>query len=170
MDRETLFRNAIDANKDRLYRLCCSLLADEDARQDAYQEVLLNIWQGLGRFRGQSQLSTWVYRVAVNTCLMFRRTEHRRQRRFASSDEEQIGEIPDPPARSAIQDSQLRQLYAGITRLPDMDRVVISLYLEDVSTREMAEILGITEANARVKLHRVKKNLKQLVERSDGTE
>ena len=86
--------------------------------------------------------------------------------------EAQVREIKQAQrARGRVpKDGQIRQLYAVINRLPEMDRVVISLYLDDVSTREMAEILGISEVNARVKLHRVKKNLKQLVERSDGTE
>jgi RNA polymerase sigma-70 factor (ECF subfamily) len=77
--------------------------------------------------------------------------------------------IPDPWKPSEFQDEQVRHLYAGIRRLPPLECALVSLYLDDVSTCDIAEILGISEVNVRVKLHRAKKNLKEIMEHSDGT-
>ena len=92
------------------------------------------------------------------------------KRVFDVDGEIQIGEIPDHGTCSSPMDGRVRQLYAGIHQLPPLERTLISLYLDEVSTKEMAEILGISEVNTRVKLHRIKKTLKQLVENDHGTE
>jgi Sigma-70 region 2/Domain of unknown function (DUF4177) len=78
MDKETRFTSLLEANKDRIYRLCLCYVRDADASKDVYQEVLFHLWKSLDSFEGRSQVSTWVYRVTVNTCLGYLRAEKRR--------------------------------------------------------------------------------------------
>ncbi len=164
MDRDTQFRALIDANKDRVYRICSCYVGDPDARKDAYQDVLVHLWKSMDSFEGRSQLSTWIYRVAVNTCLGYLRTEKRRKKVFDEDASVETGEIADESPGSMQTESDVERLYACIGQLEPVDRALVSLYLEDVSSREMAEILGISEGNVRVKLHRVKKSLKEIWE------
>jgi len=171
MDREAQFRSAVDENKDRIYRICCCYVRDPEERKDVYQEVLIHVWENLRKFEGRSRISTWIYRITVNTCLGFARLEKRRKRLFDDEAQPDPDRTPGPPAGAAPEDGgeAIGRLYACINRLPPLDRALVSLYLEDVSTREMAEVLGIGEVNARVKLHRIKKTLKEMVE-NDGHE
>src|SRR5512139_1643627 len=79
-EKEAQFAAALERHRDALYRVCCAYARDEAERQDIYQEVLIHIWRSLEGFRGQSNLGTWMYRVAVNTCLGWLRHEKRRYR------------------------------------------------------------------------------------------
>lgn len=165
--KEDQFRRVVEEKKDMIFRLCCCYVRRECERSDVYQEILINIWKGLESFERRSQLGTWVYRVAVNTCLAHVRGEGRRNRVLTEStgDEvEGLSTAPDPAGAAERMDTASR-LYACINDLPVLDRTLVSLYLEDMSTKEMAGILGISEANVRVKLHRVKQNLKANWER-----
>lgn len=173
MDKESRFKGAIELNKDRIYRLCCCYVADNEARKDVYQEVLINIWSSFDSFESRSQISTWIYRVTINTCLGYLRSERRRKKIFQGGSDVDAETVADPDeGREQGQiEADVQRLYECVTELGPVDRALISLYLEDVSTREMAEILGISEVNVRVKLHRVKKSLKELLERrGHGTE
>lgn len=164
-DRDARFKAVIEANEDRIYRVCCCYVRDEDERQDVCQEVMAHIWRGLDEFRGESQLSTWVYRVTVNTCIDHLRAAKRRNRLTEGSPQ------GDPPTdavavfypEQALEDD-VQYLHECVRRLPSLDRALISLYLEDLDTREIAAVLGISEGNARVKLHRTKKRLKEIWE------
>jgi len=66
-----IFTNLIKENKDRIYRICCYYLADDEARKDLYQETLLNLWKGYKTFKGEASFSTWAFRITVNTALAF---------------------------------------------------------------------------------------------------
>jgi RNA polymerase sigma-70 factor, ECF subfamily len=168
MTRETRFTSAIETNKDRIYRICCCYVRDEEQRQDVFQEVLINIWESLDSFKGNSQLSTWIYRVAVNTCLGYSRSESRRRKVFDETRQVDFETVPDQEGtgNSEELEEDLRRLYDCINLLQPIEKTLVSLYLEDVSTAEMSEILGITEGNIRVKLHRIKKVLKEKMEGS----
>ena len=167
MDKDAQFKAVIEANRDRIYRICCCYVHDEDERQDVCQEVMVHIWRSLSDFQGRSQLSTWIYRVTVNTCFDHLRAAQRRNNLI----EERPAEDAAPCAAAAFEPDQtleddVRHLHECIRRLPTPEKALISLYLEDVDTREMAAILGISEGNVRVKLHRTKKRLKDLWEAS----
>jgi len=165
-EKEAKFAAAIEQHRDALYRICCAYVRAEADRQDIYQEVLIHIWRSLGAFRGQSNLGTWLYRVAVNTCLGWLRRETRRSQMLQRAGEEQqvlgasFGEAP-PVAET----DELKQLYARVAELPPVDRLLVSLYLEEMTTVEMAEVLGISEGNVRVKLHRIKNQLRAMWEK-----
>jgi RNA polymerase sigma factor (sigma-70 family) len=170
-DKDTHFKALIQVHKDSVYRLCLCYVRDPDARMDVFQEVLVNLWKSLTSFEGRSQVSTWIYRVTVNTCLGYLRSERRRKKVFDNNPGVELGDIAAEGAEAAHMERDVAHLYACIGQLEAVDRALVSLYLEDISTREMADILGISEGNVRVKLHRVKKSLKEIWERTnDGLE
>lgn len=165
-EKEAHFAATIERSRDALYRVCCAYVRDEADRQDIYQEVLIHIWKSLDAFRGQSNLSTWVYRVAINTCLGWLRHEKRRSLMLERAREHQqvvaTGLGQDVPT---IAEDNVRHLYAHLARLAPVDRLLVSLYLEDMDSAEMAAVLGISEGNVRVKLHRIKNQLREMWEK-----
>jgi RNA polymerase sigma factor (sigma-70 family) len=166
MDKDSRFKAAIEPNRDRIYRLCCCYVSKEDERKDVYQEVLIHVWQSLDRFEGKSDISTWIYRIAVNTCLGYLRSEQRRRKLFDDNSRVDEMDLPDRNwgEDSGQRDSDVQRLYACIGKLQPLDKTLVSLYLEELNTNEMAVVLGISEVNVRVKMHRIKKLLKDLWE------
>jgi RNA polymerase sigma-70 factor (ECF subfamily) len=138
-------------------------LTTEDC-QDLAQEILLQVWRSLPQFQGRASAATWFYRVALNTALGWHRKEHRRQAR-----QQPIVEVEDlsvaglDSAQQVVQREAVERLYAAIRQLPKTDAALVLLYLDDLSYRQMAEVLGISESNVGVKLNRVKKVLGELM-------
>ena len=167
-DQETQFKAIIESHKDRIYRICCCYVRNDNERKDVFQDVLIHIWESLHTFEGRSEIGTWIYRITVNTCLGYLRTEKRRKRLFDETSRPAPDEIPDYAAGDGPQhtEDEVQHLYRCINELQPIDKALISLSLEEVSTKQMAEIIGISEVNVRVKLHRIKKNLKDTWERT----
>jgi len=162
-DKEKRFTAAVEQHRDALYRVCCAYVLDEADRQDIYQEALVHVWKSLDTFRGQSNLGTWIYRIAVNTCLGWLRREKRRRQMLERAREEGSSEAATvEPHASTVPGESVQQLYACIARLAPVDRLLVSLYLEEMGSAEMAAVLGISEGNVRVKLHRIKQQLRQM--------
>lgn len=155
---QTFLRLVLD-NDARLRKICRVYARDPDARQDLYQDVLVQVWRSLPSFAGESLPGTWLYRVALNTALAHvRRRANRREtplydRDFASG---------AATAEDALESAQrLDELHAAIDRLSEFDKALVTLYLDEMTYREMAAILGISESNVGVKLHRIKKELER---------
>jgi len=138
---------------DRIFRLCMGFVNDYDAAQDLTQETFIIVWQKLDTFRNESSVGTWIFRIASNNCL--RQIE--KQRRFPKS------ELPIHLSEEKTYsiEPQIQFLYKCIAELPETDRIIISLELEDVKQSEIAKIVGLSEANTRVKIHRIKEKLTQ---------
>src|SRR6476620_9611200 len=132
--------------------------------QDLAQEILLQMWRSVQLFEGRASASTWVYRVALNTGLSWRRKERRRQARQRPllEVEDLSAASPDSPQRLS-QREEVERLYAAIRQLPEADVALVLLYLDDLSYRQMAEVLGISESNVGVKLNRAKHTLGELL-------
>jgi RNA polymerase sigma factor (sigma-70 family) len=170
MDKESQFQTVLLANSDRIYRICCCHVRDETMRQDVFQTVLLHLWESWETFQGGSQISTWIFRIAVNTCLGYLRTGRRGQRLLAQvAGQARLTGVPlsPSPTETCGTRDEIERLYECIHQLPPLDRVLVSLCLEEATTDEIAEVLGISPANARVKVHRVKKTLREIWERTD---
>ena len=158
---ENIFANLIEENKDKIYRICCYYIADEEDRKDLYQETLLNIWKGYKSFKGEALFSTWVFRITVNTALAFLS----KKRRFKQKTLQHFDLIKTEENSSKLDGVEaLNILHKGISRLPLLDMIIISLVLEEASSKEIAKITGLTESNVRVRIHRSKERLKQLLE------
>ena len=138
-------------------------LTTEDC-QDLVQEILLQVWRSLPQFQGRASVSTWFYRVALNTALDWHRKKHRRRVRQQS-----IFEVDDLSvdgldcAQQTVQREIVERLYSAIRQLPKTDAALVLLYLDDLSYRQIAGVLGISESNVGVKLNRAKKALGELM-------
>lgn len=135
--------------------------ADQD---DLLQETLISLWSSLPRFRGEAKETTWIYRVAIQTALVWRRGEQRRQRslRALSADvarRRQTFAIDQPDEKPSI-----KRLYAAIRQLPKVDASLALMHLDGMSYSEMAQVLGISENYVGVKLNRLRKQLAELLD------
>lgn len=158
MTTEERFRQAIAENGDRIYRICGYYYPCGDDRNDAYQEALIRIWETIGSFKNKSKVSTWIYRVVVNTCLSGIRNDKRRKGLIDHSKTPEELHIADFPTQETDQEAARKVEFFRqfMQQLPGLDRMLVSIYLEGLDTREMAEITGLSEANVRVKIHRIK--------------
>jgi len=166
MDKEGAFNQLYDEYRDRIYRMCCYYVSGEDDRKDLYQEVLQNIWKGLERFRGDSALSTWIYRVTVNSSLAFI-SKQKTKKKTSVEYSEQVQSGHGSEERNTGH-RNIDLLYSAIAELPLLDMIIMSLVLEDASTKEIATATGLTESNVRVRIHRAKDRLKDLIEEEES--
>jgi RNA polymerase sigma-70 factor (ECF subfamily) len=127
-----------------------------------YQEVLVNIWKSLESFRGDSAVSTWIYRIAVNTSLNFTGKAFRQMKLIVNTDVNNLKAIVDDEEsdRKLQQEEKLSRLQDELNQLSVIEKALISLVLEGLSMKEIADVIGITESNVKVKIHRVKTQLK----------
>jgi RNA polymerase sigma-70 factor (ECF subfamily) len=132
--------------------------------EDLTQEILLQVWRSLPQFQGKASASTWVYRVALNTALGWHRKEGRRRARQQPLLEPEDVQLAGLDSAQQLQQREVvERLYAAIRQLPKADAALVLLYLDDLSYREMAEVLGTSENNVGVKLNRAKKALGELM-------
>jgi len=163
-ERESLFLQLFAEHKARIQRLCYGYLGSAEDVEDVFQEIMANVWNSLPSFRGEAKVGTWVYRIAVNTVLI-----HRRKR----TPTEPLVDVPDGTrgAQANLEDRErLAALRRAIAGLPDQDRLIVTLLLEGLSYREIAEITGITVNYVGVKITRIKQALEEtLTEVGHGT-
>ncbi|MEQ8237608.1 MAG: sigma-70 family RNA polymerase sigma factor [Cyclobacteriaceae bacterium] len=158
------FEHIIKEYHPMIYKIC-RVYADIIDFEDLYQEVLVNIWKSLKNFQGKSKLSTWIYRVTLNTAMTYYRNEKKRQ---TKTDEFSV-EIPSlQDDDSGEKEKQIEHLYNAISQLKKEDRSVIILYLEEKSYEEISEITGLTISNVGVKINRIKKKLFELLKGSNN--
>jgi len=152
-DKESRFERLLEANKRRLAGIARSYAAG-DEWHDLYQDMLLQIWRSLDAFQERASVETWVYRIALNTALTHRRRAAVRPRQVNLTDEGVAGRHEVVAASGPV--SELELLRGFIGSLGEIDRAVFTLYLDDVSYREMGEILGMSESNVGVRINRIK--------------
>ncbi|HWV71848.1 MAG TPA: RNA polymerase sigma factor [Pseudosphingobacterium sp.] len=159
---EALFKSIFDRNNRKVYHLCYGYTGDSDAANDLMQETFIKVWQNLDKFRNQSQISTWIYRIAVNTCLSYLRVE---KRKVTDEINERI--IETKADEVSDKQEQVNQLYKCIAQLEENERIIITMVLDEVPYQEIAEISGISEGNLRVKIHRIKNKLTEIYNRHE---
>ena len=130
-------------------------------QDDLFQEIATHVWNSIPRFRAESAVTTWLYRVAFNTAHAWSRKEQRHRRRTESLN----GADPTLTETPRARDHRLGWLYEQIAQLDHVDRSLTLLLLDGFSYREMAETLGITESNVGVKINRIKAHLTQLTQK-----
>lgn len=137
----------------KIFRLCMGYVNDVDWAKDLTQETFITVWQKFSQYRGEAAIGTWIFRIAVNTCL--RQLE--KSKRIAWTDLNfHLEERPHEET-----ETQMRLLYQCISELSETDRLIISLELEDLPQAEIATIVGLSETNVRVRIHRIKQKLSQ---------
>lgn len=137
----------------KVFRLCMGYVNDPDWAKDICQETFIKVWEQLPQFRNEASVGTWVFRIASNNSLG----------QIAKAKRIPKGILPGDVAETVPHniDKELDYLYKCISELAETDRIIISLELEDVKQAEIAGIVGISEANVRVKIHRIKERLIQ---------
>lgn len=158
-DKEQEFLNRIENHKGILYKVSKMYMDNADDQQDLFQEIVCQLWKSYESFRNESQFSTWMYRVAVNTAIVFLKKEKRKVDKYQIPSENVKEEEND----SQIKESQLDHFYKAVQKLEKIDKAIIFYQLEGFSHKEIGENLGISEGNARVKLNRAKEKLKEII-------
>ena len=139
-----------------IYKVCYLYTTPNATLSDLYQEVVLNIWKAFPKFRKECKVSTWIYRIALNTCISFIRKEKHIPEIVTRTQEADRSEEDDQTQ------AMLRQLYRMINRLGQLEKSIILLYLEEKSYEEISEITGLTVTNVATKLNRIKDKLKKM--------
>ena len=158
-EKEQEFLNRIESHKGILYKVSKMYMDNYDDQQDLFQEIVCQLWKSYETFRNESQFSTWMYRVAVNTAIVFLRKEKRKVYKYEIASEN----IKEEEGDSHIKESQLDHFYKAVQKLEKIDKAIIFYQLEGFSHKEIGENLGISEGNARVKLNRAKEKLKEII-------
>ena len=157
---EKEFLEQIEKHKGVIFKISKMYMDNFDDQKDLFQEITFQVWKAYPSFEGKSQFSTWLYRVALNTAIIFLKSEKKRS--FIKNEEvENFKIVADD--YDDDQEKKLAKMYKGIQQLNEIDKALIFYYLQDYSGKEIAENMGITEVNARVKLNRAKEKLKQLI-------
>ena len=154
---EKEFLSMIEEQKRTIYKVCYMYANDQDDLNDLFQETVLNLWKSFPRYRGDSSLNTWVYRIAMNTCISFLRHSNTRPQTIPMT-----AQIAGSLETDEETEARLKYLYNLINQLGKLERALILLWLEERSYQEMADILGISKANVAVKLNRIREKLKQM--------
>jgi len=157
---ETLFKTWLGDYGPTVLKVARAYTRTAEDCQDLAQEILLQVWSSLPRYQGRASASTWCYRVALNTALTWHRNEHRRQQRLEPGYAlEELPEAGTGTAEQLHQRETVQRLYRAIRQLPKADAALVLMYLDDLSYRQMAEVLGISESHVGVKLNRARKAL-----------
>ncbi len=152
---EKKFAQMVGEHKSTIYTVCYMFSQDADEVSDLFQEVLINLWKGFEGFEHRSDIKTWIYRVALNTCISI----DRKKRRSASMPltlDINLFEDRDEDSR------QVDMLHKRISKLQPFDRAIVLLWLEDLSYEEIGQIVGITAKNVSVRLFRIREQLKNM--------
>jgi RNA polymerase sigma-70 factor (ECF subfamily) len=157
---EQSFVKQLKDNQNIVHKICRLYTSSEDAHKDLFQEITIQLWKAFPKFRGESKFSTWAYRVALNTAI----TLYRKNIRSISTVEfESRSFFIRQEDYNSEEEEQLKLMYQAVHQLNDIDKALIFMYLEDKDYSEIAETLGISEVNARVKMNRIKSKLKKIL-------
>jgi RNA polymerase sigma factor (sigma-70 family) len=157
--KEQEFLSRTEKHKGILYKVSKMYMDNPADQEDLFQEIICQLWKANDSFKGESQFSTWMYRVAVNTAIVFLKKEKRKVDKYEIASEN----IKDDEGDSDIKESQLEHFYKAVQKLEKIDKAIIFYQLEGFSHKEIGDNLGISEGNARVKLNRAKEKLKEII-------
>ena len=150
-DNSALFKDVYKKYWEKVFRLAMGYVNNEAEAQDLTQETFIKVWENLSSFRKEAAIGTWVFRIASNTCL--RQIENHKRKHHINIPKDIAAEYPDNF------DEEVAFLYRSISELEELDRLIISLELEDVRQSDIASIMGVSEVNIRVRVHRIKEKL-----------
>lgn len=154
MDKEQ-FIEIIREHKNIIYKICHTYCSNKENHKDLEQDIILQLWKSMDRFNGNVKMSTWIYRIALNTAISFYRKEEKRK---YISDQSILlinNDLYDP-----LLDEQTFLLYAFLEKLNNLDKALMVLYLDNTRYKDIAAILGISESNISTKINRIKSKLK----------
>lgn len=150
----------LETNQNIIHKICRLYTSDVDSHKDLFQEISIQLWKAFPNFRGDSKFTTWAYRVALNTAISLYR---KKTRTIETNDIELSIHRFKYEEYNDDEEEQIKLLYKAVKQLNDIEKALVYMYLEDKDYSEIAETLGITEVNARVKMNRIKTKLKKIV-------
>jgi len=160
-NKEKEFLERIEAHKGIIYKIAKMYMDNISDQEDLFQEIIYQVWKSYASFNGQSLFSSWMYRVALNTAIV-----------FLKKDKKKIRTSNEMPEHLAVEEDflrekelQLEHFYKALQQLEKIEKALVFYYLEDYSHKEIGENLGISEVNARVKLNRAKVKIKELIKK-----
>lgn len=162
MDKELehSFIEQLEQHQNIVHKVCRLYTNNQDAHNDLFQEITIQLWKAFPKFRGDSKFSTWMYRVGLNTAI----TLYRKSKRSINTSEIDLVQFKiKSEDYDDTEEQQLKLLYQAVHQLNDIEKALVFLYLEEKDYREISETLGISEVNARVKMNRIKTKLKTIL-------
>lgn len=152
---ESEFTHMISEHKKTVYTVCYMFSNNEDEVQDLFQESLINLWKGFGKFKGESNIKTWIWRVTLNSCISAERKKKGKNNVPLTMN---VNFFEDTDRESV----QVRMLHDRINKLQPFDRAIVLLWLENISYDEIAAIVGISTKNVSTRLFRIREQLKNM--------
>ena len=154
---EKSFLRDINEHQGIILKVCSTYCNNRDDSEDLFQEIVLQLWNSYSGFKGEAKVSTWMYRVALNTAITrLRITKRRPDNQRLDNDNFNTAEV----ANNRLDIQFIAELQQAINMLNRFDRALMMLYLDEKSYSEIAEIIGISESNVGVKINRIKNRLK----------
>ena len=157
---ESEFVALLEKNQNIIHKICRLYTSDQDSHKDLFQEISIQLWKAFPNFRGESKFSTWAYRVALNTAISLYRKS---TRSIDTNDIELSIHRIKYEEYNDEEEEQIKLLYKAVKQLNDIENALDYMNLEDKDYTALAETLGISEVNARVKMNRIKTKLKKIV-------
>lgn len=157
---EHSFVEQLQEHQNIIHKVCRLYTNNVDAHNDLFQEITIQLWRAYPKFRGDSKFSTWMYRVGLNTAITLYRKS---KRRISTQEFDGVQFKIKAEEYDDTEEEQLKLMYNAIHQLNDIEKALVFLYLEDKDYKDISETLGITEVNARVKMNRVKKKLRTIL-------
>ncbi|AWG25567.1 RNA polymerase sigma factor [Flavobacterium kingsejongi] len=157
---EKSFVSQLQQHQNLIHKICRLYTSDADEHKDLFQEITIQLWKAFPQFRGDSKFTTWAYRVALNTAI----TLFRKKKRTVNTTEfNNTIHYFKQEDYNYEEEEQIKLLYSAVHQLNDIEKALVFMYLEDKDYTEIAETLGISEVNARVKMNRIKGKLKKIL-------
>ncbi|MBT1705908.1 RNA polymerase sigma factor [Chryseosolibacter indicus] len=158
-EEEKKFINLINEHQGLVHKVCFMYEQDPDARNDLFQEIVLQLWKSFPTFRGEAKITTWMYRIALNTAI----SGYRRQTRHIKTEDLQEIHFNISEHSGDEQEDDFQKLQSAILQLSEIERAMIMMALEEIPYEEIAETIGITQNNVRVRMNRVREKLRKIM-------
>jgi RNA polymerase sigma-70 factor, ECF subfamily len=161
VEEEKRFISLINTHQGLIHKICIMYENDPDVRNDLFQEIVFQLWKSFSSFRGEAKITTWMYRIALNTAI----SGFRKQTRNVKTEDLKELHLNISDSWEYDGEEDIRRLHWAIRQLSEIERAMIMLALEEVPYEEIAETIGITQNNVRVRMNRIREKLKKLMAR-----
>lgn len=157
---ENRFINLINEHQGLIHKVCIMYESNPEVRNDLFQEIVLQLWKSFGTFRGEAKITTWMYRIALNTAISGYRKQVRKVQ-TEDLDEVHYNISEYHPTEDGEENAQ--KLQWAIRQLSEIERAMVMMALEEIPYEEIAETIGITQNNVRVRMNRIREKLRKLM-------
>ena len=164
MNIEQEFLRQLYDNQNIVHKICRIYTNNQYAHEDLFQEIVIQLWKAYPKFRGDAKFTTWAYRIALNTAITLFKKNNKQPK---IDKNKELFNLNIQAEYNNDEIEKIQTMYNAIYQLNDIEKALIMLFLEDKSYKEIAEIMGISEGNARIKMMRTKDKLKKLISKNN---